>query len=149
MCIASSAAITGSSDGGRAGVDIGCIRYPRLPRRLPPTALILVLGAVSVASARASVRLQLGRSYDGRPILAIRAGNPEGTRALVVGYHHHWLDGTATNWQNHHLSGSAAFTVELPAGSLTSAQVRGQVRAVVTLAAALHGRPGTSSRGSG
>jgi protein MpaA len=255
-------------------VDIGCVRCPRPPRRLTAAALILVLGAVSVGSARALVRLQLGRSYDGRPILAIRAGNPEGTRVLVVGcihgsecagiavaralehvharidlwivpnlnpdgyaagtrqngrgvdlnanwssrwraggrpwdtyypgprpfseretriarelilrirprvtiwfhqhmnlvwafgqstsagrtyarvagmrfYHHHWLDGTATNWQNHHLPGSAAFTVELPAGSLTSAQVRRQVRAVVTLAAALHSQPGTSSRGSG
>ena len=26
-------------------------------------------------------------------------------------YHHHWLPGTATNWQNHHLPGSAAITV--------------------------------------
>jgi protein MpaA len=54
-------------------------------------------------------------------------------------YHHHWLDGTATNWQNHHLPGSASFTVELPAGSLTAQQVRRQVRAVLTLAAALRG----------
>ena len=28
-------------------------------------------------------------------------------------YHHHWLPGTAANWQNHHLPGAAAFTVEL------------------------------------
>ena len=39
-------------------------------------------------------------------------------------YHHHWLHGTATNWQNHHLPGSASFTVELPAGSLSPQQVR-------------------------
>jgi protein MpaA len=54
-------------------------------------------------------------------------------------YHHHWLDGTATNWQNHHLPGSAAFTVELPAGSLSPQQVRRQVHAVLALAAALRG----------
>ena len=54
-------------------------------------------------------------------------------------YHHHWLRGTATNWQNHHLPGSASFTVELPAGSLTPQQVRRQVRALLTLAAMLRG----------
>ena len=51
-------------------------------------------------------------------------------------YHHRWLDGTATNWQNHHLPATASFTVELPAGGLTPAQVRAQVRAVLALAAA-------------
>ena len=50
-------------------------------------------------------------------------------------YHHHWLPGTATNWQNHHLPGSAAITVELPAGSLSPAGLRRQVHAVMTLAA--------------
>jgi protein MpaA len=55
-------------------------------------------------------------------------------------YHRHWLHGTATNWQNHHLPGSASFTVELPAGSLTPRQVRRQVRAVLALDAALRGR---------
>ena len=54
-------------------------------------------------------------------------------------YHHHWLPGTATNWQNHHLPGSASFTVELPAGSLSPQQVRRQTRAVLTLAAAVRG----------
>jgi protein MpaA len=54
-------------------------------------------------------------------------------------YHHPWLDGTAANWQNHHLPGSAAFTVELPAGSLTPHQIDEQVRAVLTLAAAIGG----------
>lgn len=38
-------------------------------------------------------------------------------------YHHPWLPGTATNWQNHHLPGTAAITVELPAGQLTQAQI--------------------------
>jgi murein peptide amidase A len=69
--------------------------------------------------------------------------------ALAAGmrfYHHHWLDGTATNWQNHHLPGSASFTVELPAGSLGPAQVRRQVRAVLALSAALDGSPTASSR---
>ena len=54
-------------------------------------------------------------------------------------YHHHWLHGTATNWQNHHVPGSASFTVELPAGSLTPAEARRQVHAVLTLGAALRG----------
>jgi protein MpaA len=51
-------------------------------------------------------------------------------------YHRHWLHGTAANWQNHHLPGSAAFTVELPAGSLTRGQARRQVHAVLSVAAA-------------
>jgi murein peptide amidase A len=55
-------------------------------------------------------------------------------------YHQHWLHSTASNWQNHHLAGSAAFTVELPAGSLSPPQARRQIRAVLALAAAL-GRP--------
>jgi protein MpaA len=63
-------------------------------------------------------------------------------------YHHPWLPGTATNWQNHHLPGSAAFTVELPAGSLTPLQLRRQVRAVLTLAAALDRSSTASSRRS-
>ncbi len=54
-------------------------------------------------------------------------------------YHHHWLAGTATNWQNHHQPGSASFTVELPAGSLSALQLRRHLRAVLTLAAALRG----------
>jgi murein peptide amidase A len=52
-------------------------------------------------------------------------------------YHHHWLHGTATNWQNHRLPRSASFTVELPAGTLSAQQVRRQVHAVFALAAAL------------
>ena len=61
------------------------------------------------------------------------------TYARAVGmrfYHHHWLRGTATNWQNHHLPDTSSFTVELPAGSLSPAQVRRHVRAVLRLAAA-------------
>jgi predicted deacylase len=49
-------------------------------------------------------------------------------------YHHPWLAGTAANWQNHHYPHAASFTVELPAGSLTKAQVAHQVRAVLALA---------------
>jgi murein peptide amidase A len=51
-------------------------------------------------------------------------------------YHHHWLNGTATNWQNHHLPGSASFTVELPAGSLSPRQARRQVHAILAVATA-------------
>jgi hypothetical protein len=49
-------------------------------------------------------------------------------------YHHPWLAGTAANWQNHRLPDSSAFTVELPAGSLSSQQVGRHVRAVLRLA---------------
>src|SRR5262249_26469687 len=72
-------------------------------------------------------------------------------------YHHHWLNGTATNWQNHHLPKSSSFTVELPAGSLTPQQVRRHVHAVLAVAnaacgrtVASAGRPKTAARqGSG
>jgi murein peptide amidase A len=49
-------------------------------------------------------------------------------------YHHHWLPGTAANWQNHHLPGTAALTIELPAGTLSPPQVRRQIRALLTVA---------------
>jgi hypothetical protein len=63
-------------------------------------------------------------------------------------YHHHWLAGTAANWQNHHLPGSSAFTVELPAGSLSPQKVRRHVRAVLTLAARTRDRlPGAAPSG--
>jgi protein MpaA len=75
------------------------------------------------------------------------AWGPSGTAGRIYArasgmrfYHRRWLDGTAANWQNHHLPGSAAFTVELPAGSLSPQQVRRHVRAVLALAA-LHGPP--------
>lgn len=56
-------------------------------------------------------------------------------RAAGMGFYHHpWLPGTAANWQNHHLRGAASFTVELPAGSLSRAQVSRQVRGVLALA---------------
>jgi hypothetical protein len=51
-------------------------------------------------------------------------------------YHHHWLPGTATNWQNHHLPDTASFTVELPAGNLSRQQMRLHVRAVLSVAGA-------------
>jgi murein peptide amidase A len=68
-----------------------------------------------------------------------RAGRTYARAAGMRFYHRHWLHGTATNWQNHHLPGSSSFTVELPAGSLSAQQVRRQVRAVLMLAAAIHG----------
>jgi protein MpaA len=49
-------------------------------------------------------------------------------------YDHHWLPGTATNWQNHHLPGTAAITVELPAGSLSPRQVQQHVRGALRVA---------------
>jgi protein MpaA len=50
-------------------------------------------------------------------------------------YHHHWLPGTATNWQNHRLPDTASITVELPAGRLSARQVRRQVGAVLAVVA--------------
>ena len=52
-------------------------------------------------------------------------------------YHRHWLAGTAPNWQNHHLSGTSSFVVELPSGSLSPGQVRRHVHALLTLGTAL------------
>ena len=60
-------------------------------------------------------------------------------------YHHHWLHGTATNWQNHRLPTTASFTVELPAGSLSPQAVRRHARAILKLGAALRG-PISASR---
>jgi murein peptide amidase A len=45
--------------------------------------------------------------------------------------HWRWLDGSSTNWQNHLPDGEESFTVELPAGTLSPAQVARQVRAVL------------------
>lgn len=55
-------------------------------------------------------------------------------------YHHHWLAGTAPNWQNHHLPGAASFVVELPADRLSRRQVRSHVHALLRLGAALSHR---------
>ena len=57
-------------------------------------------------------------------------------------YHHHCLPGTATNWQNHHLPATAAFTVELPAGNLSQQQVQQHVSAVLSVAALARTRRG-------
>ena len=72
------------------------------------------------------------------------AGRTYARAAGMRFYHHHWLHGTATNWQNHHLPGTASFTVELPAGSLSTAEVRRHVHAVLALAA----RSGSGSKGT-
>ena len=66
-----------------------------------------------------------------------RAGRIYARAAGMRFYHRHWLHGTAPNWQNHHLPGTASFVVELPAGSLSPRQVRRHVRAVLALGAAL------------
>jgi murein peptide amidase A len=65
------------------------------------------------------------------------AGRIYARAARMRFYHHHWLPGTAPNWQNHHVAGTASFVVELPAGSLTARQVRRHVHAVLTLGSAL------------
>jgi D-Ala-D-Ala carboxypeptidase 3 (S13) family len=67
------------------------------------------------------------------------AGRTYARAAGMRFYHHPWLAGTASNWQNHHLPGSVSFTVELPAGSLTPQQVRRQVHALLALGTTLRG----------
>lgn len=62
-----------------------------------------------------------------------RAGRIYARAASMRFYHHRWLRGTAPNWQNHHLPGTASFAVELPAGSLSAGQVRRHVGAVLAM----------------
>jgi murein peptide amidase A len=83
-----------------------------------------------------------------------RAGRIYARMSGMQLYHQHWLPGTATNWQNHHLPGTASLTIELPAGALTSQQVRQHVRAVLTVARLLpaprprhRGRAGSPASG--
>jgi protein MpaA len=45
-----------------------------------------------------------------------------------------WLNGSAPNWQNHRLSGTSSFVVELPAGRLSSTAVTRYARGLVRLA---------------
>jgi len=66
-----------------------------------------------------------GQSSDAGRIYARAAG--------MRFYHHHNLAGTAPNWQNHHLAGTASFVVELPAGTLSPARARRDAHAVLTL----------------
>jgi murein peptide amidase A len=66
-----------------------------------------------------------------------RAGRIYARAAGMRFYPHHWLPGTAPNWQNHHLPGTASFVVELPAGRLTARRVRRHVHAVLALGSAL------------
>ena len=66
-----------------------------------------------------------------------RAGRIYARAAGMRFYHHHWLPGTAPNWQNHHLPGTASFVVELPAGRLLRREVLRHVRAVLTVGSAL------------
>ena len=44
-----------------------------------------------------------------------------------------WLAGTAPNWQNHRLPGTASFVVELPPGRLSPAAAARYARAVLRL----------------
>lgn len=63
-----------------------------------------------------------------------RAGRRYARLSGLRFYHHPWLAGTATNWQNHLAGGGASITVELPAGSLDAGGVARQERAVLKLA---------------
>src|SRR5215831_10261834 len=61
----------------------------RLVGRLGPALIVLLVfaavGGASLAHHRQPLRVTLGRSERGRPIVAIRTGNPHGKTALVVG----------------------------------------------------------------
>ncbi|HET8752416.1 MAG TPA: D-alanyl-D-alanine carboxypeptidase [Gaiellaceae bacterium] len=82
-----------------------------------------------------------------------RAGRVYARASGLRFYHHHWLGGTAPNWQNHHLPGTASFVAELPAGALSPAQVRRHVHAVLAVGAAASRRmartPAAVATGSG
>ena len=126
---------TGAGAGGRLKAAL-TVYPPERPRRRPERQLV-------VAVARR--RPPLGRLLPG-PVSVLGARDASSMAGRIYAraagmrfYHRHWLSGTATNWQNHRLPGSASFTVELPAGSLSAEQVRRQVGAVLTLAPAMHG----------
>jgi len=57
-------------------------------KALVTVLVVSALGGANAAQGVASDRFQLGRSEDGRPIVAVRAGEPSGTRVLVVGCIH-------------------------------------------------------------
>jgi hypothetical protein len=105
--------------------------------------LVFVLGGAywsGRASPRASWFARAARIVvSGLFLLGRSAGRLYARAAGMRFSHRHWLAGTATNWQNHHLLGSVSFTVELPVGRLSPQQLRGQVRAVLTLGGALRG----------
>jgi murein peptide amidase A len=63
-----------------------------------------------------------------------RAGQIYSSISGLPLYRQHWLPGTATNWQNHHLPGTAALTIELPAGALSPPQIQQQIRAALITA---------------
>jgi protein MpaA len=62
-----------------------------------------------------------------------RAGRVYARLAGMRLLHRRWLDGSASNWQNHLRGGGASFVVELPAGRLDAGGVRRHVAAVLRL----------------
>jgi hypothetical protein len=73
------------------GVAVGGLAVGKwtIGRRATPTVVAPGgLASTTVARGDAPVRLRLGRSEDGRPIVAPRAGDPHGPRVLVVGCVH-------------------------------------------------------------
>ena len=85
---------------------------------LPPAAV----GAAAPTDPSGRHQTVLGRSVDGRPIVAIEVGDFDASkRVLVVG------------WENHTLPAATAFAVELPAGSLSVTAVSRYASAVVAV----------------
>jgi protein MpaA len=75
-----------------------------------------------------------------------RVGRVYARAAHMRLYRHPSLPGTSTLWQDRHLPGTAAITVELPAGSLSAAQVRRHVHAVLSAARSSARSRASSSR---
>jgi protein MpaA len=91
-----------------------------LIRRIHPQVTIWFHQHMNLIWANGSPGLRVGRAY--------------ARTAHMRLYHHASLPGTSTLWQDRHLRGTAAITVELPAGSLSAAAVRRHVRAVLSAA---------------
>ena len=77
--------------------------------------------------------VMLGRSVDGRPIIAVerRFARLTGMRLARLARE----PGSVVGWTNHQDAAGTAFVVELPAGKLNPTAVSRYVRAVIALAA--------------
>ena len=128
-------------------------------RQLGISATVLAALATGLGPAAAAPRgwgsdslrvaILLGRSAEGRPIVALRVGDPDsGRRLLVVGCIHGnepagiavarrlaRYPGSATGWQDHTQPRSTAFVVELPPGRLSEARATSFASAALAVAA--------------
>src|SRR5262249_59410581 len=61
---------------------------PLTARVLSLLVMVVLACGVSPAARAVARSLPLGRSQDGRPVVSVRVGDPQGTRLLVVGCIH-------------------------------------------------------------